>query len=535
MDLGSPYEHVFELSYTPEGVFLKVSRPVGSEPAVTESDVMDEVRRLRIHSFHAGTITEAVKKADGQPVKIAEPQPQERVNAQVEAFASPDKMKAFLYMRAPVNGGTEPTMETLQQALRDKGITYGIDSGTLEDLVRFPVYGQNILIAQGTPSVNGKNGFVTWKVDLQKDHKPTIREDGTVDYKDMNIIESVTKGQVLAVMNPPVPGLVGHMVTSAEMKPIDGKPVAFSKGRNAVVSPDGMSLLSDIDGQILFADGKISVFATYEVKADVDNSTGNISVVGNVAIRGNVLAGFTVEAGGNVEVEGVVEGATIRAGGDIILKRGMIGNNKGLLVAGGDIIAKYIENATLEAKGDIRSEAIMHSEIKCGGKLELGGKKGLLVGGVARVGHEVEAKVIGSVMSTVTVLEVGVDPHLRERLKFLRAEIPSMDENLVKANQAVALLKKMDSAASLTDDRREMLAKSTRAKYYYESRLIEYRKEMLDIEARLQQDAAGRIRVLGAAHNGVRVSIGSCSMYVKETLQYCTLYRDGADVRVGPL
>ena len=535
MDVGLPSGNLFELSYTSEGVFLKVNRPFGAEPAATESDVLDEVRRLRIHSFLAAAITEAVKKADGQPVKIAEAQPQERVDAHIEAFASPDKMKAFLYLRAPVNGGAEATLESLQQALREKGISYGVDTGALEDLSRYPVYGQNILIAQGTPSINGKNGFVTWKVDLQKDRKPTIREDGTVDYKDMNIIESVTKGQVLAVMNPPVPGLVGHMVTGTEMKPIDGKPVVFSKGRNAVVSPDGMSLLSDIDGQILFADGKISVFATYEVKADVDNSTGNINVVGNVAIRGNVLAGFTVEAGGNVEVEGVVEGAVIRAGGDIILKRGMIGNNKGLLVAGGDIIAKYIENATLEAKGDIRSEAIMHSEIKCGGKLELGGKKGLLVGGVARVGHEVEAKVIGSVMSTVTVLEVGVDPHLRERLKFLRAEIPSMEENLVKSNQAITLLKRMDSVAALTEDKREMLAKSTRAKFFYESRLMEYRKEMLDIEARLQQDAAGRIRVLGAAHNGVRVSIGSCSMYVKETIQYCTLYRDGADVRVGPL
>lgn len=535
MDVESSLPRLYELLYTADGVFLKVSRPMGPEPAVTEAEVLDEVRRLRIHSYHAGLISEIVKKADGQLVKIAEAQPQERVDAQAEASTSPDKMKAFLYLRAPVNGGAEPSIEVLQSALREKGIVYGIDAGVLEDLAQFPVYGQNILVAQGTPSVNGKNGYITWKVDLQKDRKPTIKEDGTVDYKDMNIIENVTKGQVLAIMNPPVAGLVGHMVTGTEMKPIDGKPVVFSKGRNVVTSPDGMSLLADIDGQILYADGKISVFATYEVKADVDNSTGNINVVGNVAVRGSVLAGFSIEAGGNVEVEGVVEGATIRAGGDIILKRGMIGNNKGLLVAGGDIIAKYIENATLEAKGDIRSEAIMHSDIKCGGKLELGGKKGLLVGGVARVGHEVEAKVIGSVMSTVTVLEVGVDPLLRERLKFLRQEIPSMEENLVKANQAITLLKKMDAVQRLADDRREMLAKSTRSKFYYESHLREFRSEMQDIEARLQQDAAGRIRVMGAAHNGVRVSIGSCSMYVKETLQYCTLYRDGADVRVGPL
>lgn len=534
MDVGLPYQSPYELTFQADGVYLRVSKATGYGVAVSDVDVLDEVRRLRVHAFNASVIAEVVKKSDGLPVKIADAQKQERIDAQVEATATPDKMKAFLFLRSPEGGGAPPTKVMMMSALREKSIVFGIDETILSDLEQFPVYGQNIAVAEGTPSVNGKNGYVAWLVELNKDRKPSIREDGTVDYKDMNLIESVSKGQKLAQLMPPVPGVVGHMVTGTEMRPIDGKPVAFARGRNVVTSQDGQFLLADIDGQILFADGKISVFATYEVKADVDISTGNINVVGNVAIRGNVLAGFTVEAGGNVEVEGVVEGATIRAGGNIILKRGMIGNNKGVLSAGGDIVAKYIENANVEAKGSVHSEAIMHSEIKCGGKLELGGKKGLLIGGVARVGREIEAKFIGSVMSTVTVLEVGIDPHLRERLKQLRTEIPAMEESLVKSNQAITLLKKIDSAA-LTDDKREMLAKSTRSKFFYESRLMEAKKEMQDIETRLQQEVSGRIRVLGSVYNGVRVSIGSCSMYVKETLQYCTLYRDGADVRVGPI
>ncbi|NLD50757.1 MAG: DUF342 domain-containing protein, partial [Clostridiaceae bacterium] len=34
---------------------------------------------------------------------------------------------------------------------------------------------------------------------------------------------------------------------------------------------------------------------------------------------------------------------------------------------------------------------------------------------------------------------------------------------------------------------------------------------------------------------GTRVSIGNSIMYVKENLQYCTLYRDGTDIRIGPV
>lgn len=97
--------------------------------------------------------------------------------------------------------------------------------------------------------------------------------------------------------------------------------------------------------------------------------------MGNVIIRGNVLSGFIVEAGGSVEVMGVVEAAVIKADGDIILRRGMQGLGKGLLKSGGDIIAKYIENSIIEAKGDIKAEAIMHSNVKCGNKLELSGKR----------------------------------------------------------------------------------------------------------------------------------------------------------------
>jgi len=74
------------------------------------------------------------------------------------------------------------------------------------------------------------------------------------------------------------------------------------KGKNVEISEDGQSLIAGIDGQVNYIDGKVSVFANYEVPADVDNSTGNISFVGNVIIRGNVLSGFTVEAGGSVEV-----------------------------------------------------------------------------------------------------------------------------------------------------------------------------------------------------------------------------------------
>jgi uncharacterized protein len=51
----------------------------------------------------------------------------------------------------------------------------------------------------------------------------------------------------------------------------------------------------------------------------------------------------------------------------------------------------------------------------------------------------------------------------------------------------------------------------------------------------LQQEAHGKIRVHSFIYPGTKVAIGTCMMFVKENLQYCTLYRDGADIRIGSI
>lgn len=525
----------YSLTFEKDGVYLTVFKPLDFFSRVNENDILNVLRKKRIQNFNANMVAEAVRLSDNVPVKIAEAQEETKIDAAVEAIVSQDKMIAYVILTPPEANGAPPTLEAIVQALYSKGVVWGMNEAKIRELAAYPVYNQQIIVAEGITPINGKNGEVRYLFDIKKDRKPVIMEDGTVNYKEMNLVDSVTKGQKLAELIPPVPGRPGKNLVGADLKAIDGKKAHISRGRNVVLSPDGNELYAGIDGQLMYVDGKINVFPTYEVMANVDNSTGNIKFIGNVVIRGNVQSGFEVEAGGNIEVNGVVEAAILRAGGDIILKRGMHGNGKGMLVSGGDIISKYIESANVEARNDIKAEAIMHCDIKCGNKLELGGKKGLLVGGTVRVGRLVELKYLGSQMSTATVLEVGVDPHMRERLKFLRTDLPNMEDGLLKANQAITLLNKMKQSSDLTMDKREILAKSTRARFFYENKIHEYKKEIAEIEEILQQGANGRIRVLGSVYPDVRVAIGNSTLYIKQEAQYCTLYSDGADIRFGPL
>ncbi|MCX7772801.1 MAG: FapA family protein, partial [Clostridia bacterium] len=403
-EIAQKNTQTFSVIYEKDGVYLTVFRSVDFLNRANETDVLNLIRKKRIHNYNASIISDAVKRADGNPVKIADAQEEARIDAAIEAIVSADKMKAYVVLTSPEGGGAVPTVEGIVQALYSKGVVFGMSEEKIRLLAANPVYDMQVLVAEGIPAQNGKSGEVKYLIDIKKDRKPVIMEDGSVNYKDLNLIENITKGQKLAELVPPVQGKSGRNLVGAELKAIDGRPAVLPKGRNVTLSPDGQELISEIDGQVMFADGKISVFSTYEVKADVDNSTGNIKFIGNVVVRGNVLAGFEIEAGGNIEVNGVVEGAVLKAGGNIVLKRGMVGGGKGLLIAGGDIISKYIESTNVEARGDIKAEAIMHCDVKCANKMELGGRKGLLVGGTARVGKLVELKFCGSQMATVTVL-----------------------------------------------------------------------------------------------------------------------------------
>ncbi len=448
---------------------------------------------------------------------------------------SPDELKAFITL-FKVDEITSITKEEIISALETQKVTFGIKEDAIEYFSNNPVYNEAICVAEGIAAQNGKNGAVIFHFDTSVNKTPTLLEDGRINYRELNLIQSVKVGQVLCTLEPAVMGTQGKTVKGRVLMAVNGRPAVLPRGKNVAVSEDGQSLYATAEGEVEFLDqSKVSVYTNHEVPADVDNSTGNVNFVGNVIVKGNILSGFKVEAGGNVEVYGVVEGATIKAGGNIILRRGMQGMGKGTLIAGGDIVARYIEYCNVEAKNNIQSEAVLHSNVKCGNKLELTGRKGLLVGGTCKVGKIIIAKVIGSHMATVTELEVGVDPTIRERYKKLKEDFVSMESDIKKSDQAITILRKLEGMGTLTPEKHEIMTKSVRTKIHLSTSLEEVKREIAVLEEQLQQEGNGKIRALNQIYPGVKVSIGTCIMYVKEQLQYCTLYKDGADIRVGAI
>ena len=176
-------------------------------------------------------------------------------------------------------------------------------------------------MAVGQQPRHGTDAYIEYYFNTDLSARPTLKEDGSVDFFHLNTISHCHEGDVLAKLFPEDPGDVGYNIMGEKIKPREVKKKKLKFGRNISVSEDKLSMISDVDGHVTLVDDKVFVSDILTVE-NVDSSTGNIEYDGNVQVNGNVCANFSVKAKGNIEVSGVVEGAQVEAGGDIIIEIG---------------------------------------------------------------------------------------------------------------------------------------------------------------------------------------------------------------------
>ena len=341
---------------------------------------------------------------------------------------------------------------------------------------------------------------------------------------------------MVARLTPADPGEDGVDVYGGYIKPREVKEPKFSFGRNLKVSEDGLELISEINGNVTLVDDKVFVSNIYEVN-DVDTSTGNIEYDGDVHVNGNVNAGFSVKASGNVEVRGVVEGALVEAGGDIIITRGMNGMGKGEIIAGRNIVAKFLENAKAKAEGYIHSEAIIHSRIISKSDVIVTGKKGFITGGSVQALGNVEAKIIGSEMGVDTDIQVGQDPSIKLKAASMQQEIAEKNKKLNQVKPVlVTLTMRMKKGDKLTPDQlRNFKQLSEEFKNLTEdiNKLMdEYDKYMASIDVK---DTESVVKVSDCAYPGTRITISEVYTQLKAPAVRSRFVKEGADIRIKAL
>jgi uncharacterized protein (DUF342 family) len=454
-----------------DGAFLKVVPPKGRGKKVTDVYATQVLQNRGVENIDEALVAKTVREAAGTYVKAGDFQHRPVNDSMVNVEIAEGEMKAFVRVMPPGLGGFDLSAETYLSFLRNNRVLYGVSEEFLRDFADKPVYREPVLIAEGSRPVDGRDAYIQYNFETDQT-KVRLREgsNGRVDFKELNIIQNVVENQPLAKKIPAETGTVGRTVTGKVIPAKNGKDINLPLGKNVHIGEDGVTVVADINGQVVVVSGKINVEPVNIVQGDVNLKTGNIIFLGTVIVMGNVEDGFSVKAAGNIEVNGTVEKAELDAEGDIIVHQGITGKSGGLVRAGRSIWARFIENARVEAGNMVVvSDGIINSQVDAFKRIICQGKKAHIVGGRLRASEEINAKVLGSATSgTETIFEVGFDPKSKEELEKLTAAKETAEKQLEETQlnlQTLINIKKQrkslpeDKEAYMTElmDRRQFL------------------------------------------------------------------------------
>ena len=305
---------------------------------------------------------------------------------------------------------------------------------------------QSLLLAQATPAVDGTNGHFDWTEKCDPDRKPCVQLPDTDTHSRASFYEQtslilVKAGDQIGTLHPPTQGQPGTDVLGRPITAKDGSEHQIQLGPNVEFQTPGQTLVALVNGEVKDERGQISVDPVLRLKSHVDFATGNINYDGDIDIGGNIKDLFQVKATGNITVAGIIEGARIECGGNLEVKRGIAGKEKGHITVTGNVSAKYLSNVAVWTKGDahIASE-IVNGDLNCSGSVMV--KTGAIHGGQVTAAGTIESPVIGSPAGVRTVIRAGIDPFVDLKIRQLEQEAAQCNDTIASLMpRATALLK----------------------------------------------------------------------------------------------
>ena len=287
--------------------------------------------------------------------------------------------------------------------LSDMGIKAGIQNSVIHYMVENELYDTRMIIAKGEPAGITQKGYYDFFFDATTSSKaPTIREDGSLDYAQHHVMAKA--GEKIGIYHPPHTGRFGFTVYAAMISPkiVKEKKIVVGKGVEEVDEV----LYATEDGEIKLTESKIMIENQITISGNAKYGMDTTDFVGNVHVMGDVHTGVKIKAGGDIVVEGIVEGATLIAGKDVIIRGGVHGQGGAIIQADGDVVAKFINDAKVTAKGSIKINYAMNAELKAAINITAAGNRSRIIGGRATAGVAVSADVLGNAAEISTVVEV---------------------------------------------------------------------------------------------------------------------------------
>ena len=437
---------------------------------------------------------------------------------------SEDKMRVYLCIHPPSKSGKVLSRDMVIKELKDRGITCGIDAAAIEEAFKQAAKMTkplcDIPIAEGVTPQKGEDAQIEFS--FQPEIAPGTMIEGIerMDFKERGMIHMVKTGDLLAVKTPVKPGVDGVDVFGEPIPAENGEDKALKPAGNVRVSEDGLTFTAEIDGMgTLIGKDRLAVFTNYVVPGDVDYSTGNLSMDGTLDIKGWIRSGFAVNASADIRVSGGIEDANVEAGNNIYVNGGILGSGERKIKAGGDLTARFLENAVIQADGDvvIHGDAL-RSTVFANGSVLITEGKGRIRGGSIYAMQKIEANEIGSEFGVRTVVGVGPDLKIRKRIADIKRRLSGIKRATAQIHMASAAEFKKSSKKTIQDKKTpttDMGDKLRRERVIMENRLAKYKEELAQILSKVDEQRV-TVKTKRAVFFGTIVVMRGYAYHVKD-------------------
>ncbi|HOK92426.1 MAG TPA: FapA family protein [Spirochaetota bacterium] len=530
---------IYKIRVTKNGVMLKVIPPRGNGAKVAPESVENKLYEMRISKFDKSAIAKAVKNARSEWIKVGDWVPNPNYDGTLRVEVTDDEMKAYVYFNPPRFNGRHMDYDDVIEALRNAGVVTGIKEKEINDYLEEMDYRRPLLAAEGQYPRNGRDAYIEYKVRVDKSRVQFEEDDsGKVDFRNLELLENVVAGQLLAVKVPAEEGIPGRTITNRVIPAKSGKDTSIKYGKGTILSEDGTELTAEINGQVVFKLGRISVEPVYVVGGDVSLETGNIVFLGSVIVQGSVLDNFEVKAAGNVEVKGTVQKANIEAEGDIIVHQGISGKEEARVEStGGSIFAKFVQNSNLIAeKNVVVPEGILHSNVDAGEKIYSIGRRAKIAGGVIRAGDEVNARFLGAEGATRTIIRVGINPKILQQMDDLQKIKDELENELTKLRLDIKTLttQKRNAGGKLADEKEKLLTEMTEREAKQSERFDEVNSELEELNSYISMlEHKGKVCAERIAYPGVEIYIKDKDFKIRDNYTHVTFKLEGGEIHIS--
>ena len=263
---------------------------------------------------------------------------------------------------------------------------------------------------------------------------------GAVDYRRLAAEASVTEGELLGTITPGEEGCPGLDLFGNAVLPRAVEKVKIRPAKGVRYAEEERAFYTEVSGQVKLVGNALSVDTVVTVPGSVGLKTGNIRHPGALLVEQNIEAGSEVVAAGNVEVRGYVEDAVVSAGGRVVVHGGIMGERT-IIKARGEVHAKYIMNAHVEAAEDVHVEReIDNATILTRGQLIM--PNGRFVGGSCTALGGMTLNEVGSNNGLVTHICAGEDYALKRKLAIKQNQVDHLRGLLKEIETRIGPLRK---------------------------------------------------------------------------------------------